>query len=80
MGNHGVFSNPLKELTMKNRYLAFSKKPETTHDDDLLTWRITYNAEKMRYLATFSDGTKKEFVSKQDARRYINEKFFDLYF
>jgi hypothetical protein len=65
---------------MKNRYLAFSKKPETTHDDDLLTWKMKYDVEKMRIVVTFSDGTKKEFGSKKQARHYINEKFFDLYF
>lgn len=80
MGNHGVFSNLLKDLDMKNRYIAFSKKPETTHDDDLLTWKIKFDVEKMRYIVTFSDGTKKEFGSKKQARHYINEKFFDLYF
>jgi len=76
----GFFSNPLKDLDMKNRYIAFSKKPETTHDDDLLTWKIKFDVEKMRYIVTFSDGTKKEFGSKKQARHYINEKFFDLYF
>ena len=65
---------------MKNRYIGFSKKPEITQDDDLLTWSIKYDAEKMRYIVTFSDGSKKQFVTKESARRYINEKFFDLYF
>lgn len=65
---------------MKNRYITFSKKPEITQDDELLTWKINYNAEKMRFVVVFSDGTKKEFGTKEGARRYINEKFFDMYF
>ena len=64
---------------MANKYISFSKAP-TNNDDELLTWKMKLDVETMRYMVTFSDGTKKNFISKQDARRYINEKFFSMYF
>jgi hypothetical protein len=64
---------------MTNKYISFSKAP-TNNDDELLTWKMKFDVETMRYMVTFSDGTKKHFISKQDARRYINEKFFSMYF
>lgn len=65
---------------MKNRYIQFSKKPEASQDDDLLAWKIHFDLEGQRFVVTFSDGEKKQFKTKQDARRYINEKFFSTYF
>lgn len=64
---------------MKNKYHFFSKAPKN-NDDDLLSWKINFDDKAWRYVVTFSDGTKKHFGDKKQARQYINEKFFSLYF
>lgn len=68
----------MKVNTM-NKYIQFTKAP-ATNDDDLLTWKMHFDLEGQRYTVTFSDGEKKHFKTKQDARRYINEKFFATYY
>ena len=65
---------------MKNKYFEQSKAKDMHNDDDLLTWKISYDVESMRHIVTFSNGDKRQFRDKKDARRYINEKFFSLYF
>ena len=70
----------MKVNTMKNRYIQFSKAPTQSQDDDLLAWKIHFDLEDQRFIVTFSDGEQKRFKTKQDARRYINEKFFSTYF
>lgn len=58
-----------------NKYRKFSKV-NSKQDDELLTWKIQYSKESMRFIVTFSDGTKKQFVDRKNAVAYINDKFF----
>ena len=64
---------------MKNKYFEQSKAKDMHNDDDLLSWKIQYDVDK-GYSVIFSDGTKKTCKDKKQARQYINEKFFSMYF
>ena len=62
-----------------NKYAQFSKAPEDKNDD-LLTWKLTFNPDTRFYQVVFSDGEIRTFGTKRQATQYINTKFFDLYF
>jgi len=62
-----------------NRYAQFSKAIHDK-DDELLSWKLHLNKSTRLFDLVFSDGTKKHFPSRKDAIRYINDKFFSMYF
>jgi len=60
-----------------NKYMTYSKaKPES----DVLTWKIYNDPLVNRWKVEFSDGEKRSFRHEKDAKAYINDKFFSMYF
>lgn len=60
-----------------NKYMHYSKaKPEA----DVLTWKIYNDPLVNRWKVEFSDGEKRSFRHEKDAKAYINDKFFSMYF
>ena len=59
------------------KYMTYSKaKPES----DVLTWKIYNDPLVNRWKVEFSDGEKRSFRHEKDAKAYINDKFFSMYF
>ena len=57
--------------------MHYSKaKPES----EVLTWKIYNDPLVNRWKVEFSDGETRSFRHEKDAKAYINDKFFSMYF
>jgi hypothetical protein len=60
-----------------NKYMHYSKAKS---ECDTITWKIYNDPLVNRWKVEFSDGEKRSFRHEKDAKAYINDKFFSMYF